>query len=182
MYACPLLLQRRQPHRRAVWSRRLWSGQSGAFGARQHRHSSQWMQSWLRGCQEAGQAPLSPWRLQTLWRGQTPGQEVSTHTQNDNFMWCLDWKIKCDVQWQDVDHGHDSWNSPVQACFILIACVYVEEDRTVSWFDVICPSAVTTSASWWHQSTWIFLISPACRWIGPWGNTLSAFTWDECVT
>lgn len=35
----------------------------------------------------------------------------------------------------------------------------------------VCLSVVTTSASWWHQSTWISLISPACHWIEPWGTT-----------
>lgn len=94
VYARPLLLQWCQPRRRAVWFRRLWSGQSGAFGTRQHRHFGQWLPGWLRGCQEAGQAPLSPWRLQTLWRGQTPGQKVSSHIQSYTFIWWLDWKIK----------------------------------------------------------------------------------------
>lgn len=83
---CSPLLQWCQPHRRAVWLRRLWFGQSGAFGARQHRHPGQWLQSGLWGRQEAGQAPVSPWGLQTLWCGQTPGQEVSTHSNTFTHM------------------------------------------------------------------------------------------------
>lgn len=79
--SCVRLFQWCQPHRRAVWLGRLWFGQSGAFGARQHGHSGQWLPSWQRGRQEAGQAPVSPRGLQTLWCGQTPGQEVSTQTQ-----------------------------------------------------------------------------------------------------